>query len=92
MNAVTGTSHIEQDLQGYISREVVRRGKDVAVDVALVESGLLDSLGLLQIVAYIERQYGVNLTISGGPDDFRSISSLAAAVDRIGARPGDRPQ
>ncbi len=87
MNVVTGTSQIEQDLQGYISREVVRRGKNVPVDVALVESGLLDSLALLQIVAYVERQYGVNLTISSGPDDFRSISSLAAAVGRLKVKP-----
>jgi acyl carrier protein len=84
MNAVTSTNQIEQDLQGYISREVVRRGKNVPVEAALVESGLLDSLGLLQIVAYIERQYGVNLTTSGGPDDFRSISSLAVAIGRLG--------
>lgn len=88
MNALTGVGNIEQELQGYISREVVRRGTNVAVNVPLVESGLLDSLGLLQIVAYIEQRYGVSLTSSGGPDDFRSISSLAAAVGRLGPAGG----
>lgn len=88
MSASTGVGNIEQDLQSYISREVVRRGTNVAVNVPLVESGLLDSLGLLQIVSYIEQRYGVNLTSSGGPDDFRSISSLAAAVGRLGATVG----
>jgi acyl carrier protein len=76
-------SAIEQELQNFICTNVVRRGKSVTLDLALVQSGLVDSLGLLQIVAYIESTYGVDLTKNGGPEDFKSISSLAAAVCRM---------
>ena len=73
---------IEQELQDFISGQVVRRGGNVAVTAPLVESGLVDSLGLIQIVAHITSRYGVNLTQAGGPDDFRSIQTLAEAVTR----------
>lgn len=73
---------IEQELQDYISGQVVRRGGNVALSAPLVESGLVDSLGLIQIVAHITSRYGVNLTQAGGPDDFRSITTLAQAVTR----------
>ena len=76
----TGT--IEQELQRYITSEVVRSSKNVAVDVPLVQSGLVDSLGLLQIVSYVDQRFGVDLTKSGTPDDFRSIASLALAIAR----------
>jgi acyl carrier protein len=76
-------ANVTQDLQAFVTRQVLREERNLAVDVPLVESGLVDSLGLLQIIVHIEKQYGVALTESGSPADFRSISSLAAAVQRI---------
>ncbi len=85
MNAknVVSPVQVAQELQRYVTEEVLRRKDGVALEAPLVESGLLDSLGLLQIVAHIEQQYGANLTQSGEPGDFRTISSLAAAVWRM---------
>jgi acyl carrier protein len=82
MNGKSELGNVEQALQGYVSMQVVRQRKSVEVDAPLVQSGLVDSLGLLQIIAYVEKQYGVRLAESGGPGDFRSIASLAAAVYR----------
>ncbi len=84
MNAEQGLEEILQELQRFVSGEVLREKRNLAVDVPLVESGLVDSLGLLQIIVHIEKQYGVALTESGSPGDFRSIASLAAAVRRLG--------
>ncbi len=77
-----GIPGLEAELQRFVSSEVARQRVNVALDAPLVESGLVDSLGLLQIVAHVERRYGVRLTESGGPGDFRSIASLADAVRR----------
>jgi acyl carrier protein len=85
-----GLEDVTQDLQAFVSKQVLRDKKNLAVDAPLVESGLVDSLGLLQIIVHIEKQYGVALTESGSPADFRSISSLAAAVLRIGATKAPR--
>ena len=82
-----GLLDVERELQAYVSSEVLRQRTNVAVDAPLVETGLVDSLGLLQIIVFIERQYAVKLTESGGPRDFRTIASLSAAVERIRAAP-----
>lgn len=82
---VVNRVQVAEELQRYVTQEVLRRKMGVEVDAPLIESGMLDSLGLLQIVAHIEKQYGANLTQSGEPDDFRSIGSLASAVCRMSA-------
>jgi acyl carrier protein len=84
MNTLMGSDTIQQELQAFVTGKVVRRRANLTADTPLVESGLVDSMGLIQIVAYIDERYGVNLTQAGGPEDFRSISSLAAAVCRVG--------
>lgn len=49
----------------------------------LVESGLIDSLALLQIVSYLERQHGVDFTASGiDPEELRSIHSILELIER----------
>ena len=43
----------------------------------LVESGLIDSLALLQIVTYLEQAYGVDFSERGiDPEDLRSVNSI----------------
>jgi methoxymalonate biosynthesis acyl carrier protein len=74
---------IQKDLQAFITGDVLRQDSSVATDLALVESGLVDSLGLLQIISHVESRYGVNLSDSASPDDFHSIDSLVAAIQRL---------
>ena len=52
----------------------------------LVESGLIDSLALLQIVAYLEQTYGVDFTERGiDPEDLRSVNSILDLIAREAA-------
>jgi acyl carrier protein len=74
---------IENELLDYISREVVPEG--VASDESLISSGKVDSLGLIQILGFIDEKYGVTLLSSAEPTDFESVASLAAAVRRRAA-------
>lgn len=80
---VVDPGRITEELQRYVSQEVLRGRREVEVDLPLIESGVLDSLGLLQIVAHVEKQYGADLTQAGEPNDFRSIATLARAVSRL---------
>ena len=43
----TNAVRIAEELQRYVTQEVLRRKEGVGMDTPLVESGLLDSLGLL---------------------------------------------
>ncbi len=72
---------IAEDLQQFISEQVVLEG-GIGLDEPLISSGKVDSLGLLQILGFIEQSYGVTLLTSSDPRDFASISALADAVRR----------
>jgi len=49
----------------------------------LVESGLIDSLALLQIVSYLEQNYGVDFSERGiDPEDLRSVRSIIELIAR----------
>jgi len=49
----------------------------------LVESGLIDSLALLQIVTYLEQTYGVDFNERGiDPEDLRSVNSILEFIAR----------
>jgi acyl carrier protein len=71
---------IENELLQYISAEVVQEG--IGVEESLISSGKVDSLGLIQILGFIDEKYGVPLLSSAEPRDFESVASLAAAVRR----------
>jgi len=76
---------IEADLQRFVSTEVVLEG-GVATDEPLISSGKVDSLGLLQILGYIEQTYGVTLLTSSSPKDFENIETLASAIRKAGGQ------
>jgi acyl carrier protein len=77
---------IENDLQQFIATEVVVEG-GVGLNEPLISSGKVDSLGLLQILGYIEQRYGVTLLTSSSPKDFENIESLAGAIRKASERP-----
>jgi acyl carrier protein len=76
---------IEADLQRFVSTEVVVEG-GLATDEPMISSGKVDSLGLLQILGYIEQTYGVTLLTSSSPKDFESIETLASAIRKAGGQ------
>ena len=50
---------------------------------SLVESGLIDSLALLQIVTYLEQTYRVDIHERGiDPEDLRSVTSILELIGR----------
>jgi len=52
----------------------------------LVESGLIDSLALLQIVTYLEQVHGVDFSERGiDPGDLRSVNSILDLIAREAA-------
>lgn len=81
------TMNIETDLQRFIATEVLLEG-GISMNEPLISSGKVDSLGLLQILGYIEQTYGVTLLTSSSPKDFESIEALAEAIRKAGGKSG----
>jgi len=75
-------SQIETQLQKYIMEEVLPDSGHALLeyDEELIDSGLVDSMGLLNILSFVQQNFGVDLLSSGGPKDFKSIDSIAGAI------------
>jgi acyl carrier protein len=83
---------LDQALVNFIREALVSpdTGVEVDADTPLIDRGLLDSLSLLQLMLFIEEQSGVHV-----PDDevtlenFRTVSSIGAMVQRLRQAQGD---
>jgi len=56
---------------------------DVEADEPLTSSGLIDSLGMLRLITYLEEQFQLEVGDGDvGDENFGTLSRLAAFVDR----------
>ncbi len=80
--------NIEADIRQFITSELLpgEKSAQLAEDAPLVSSGRVDSMGLLQILSFVQQRFGVDLMAVGNPHDFDSIQALAAAVRRHQAK------
>jgi acyl carrier protein len=73
---------IAQQIRAYIGAELAPSGR-VSLDTPLL-TGLIDSLDLMELVGYVETEFGIALQF---PDmnetNFRDARSLAALVVRL---------
>jgi acyl carrier protein len=53
-----------------------------SVDTDLVQTGILDSLALVELLTYIEKEFGTEISLDDlGIEDFHSIAKIAEYVD-----------
>ena len=81
--------NVAAELTEFITSEVIRDAAPggLTVDEPLMSSGRVDSMGILQIVAFAESRYEVDILATGSPQDFETIGSLAAVIDAALAGP-----
>jgi D-alanine--poly(phosphoribitol) ligase subunit 2 len=75
-------------------RAVLRDHLTVMVDssdVDLLETGLIDSIGLVELILQLEDRFGVSLPMDVLEiDDFRSINRIADLITRLSTVPLER--
>ena len=60
--------------------------ESVGIDERLVASGLVDSLAIMQIVVYLEEQYGIDFAASGfDPDRLATMGSIVELIEETRA-------
>jgi acyl carrier protein len=74
--------NIEADIKQFITTELLAKDSSLGESDTLVSSGRVDSMGLLQILSFIQQRFGVDLMAVGSPHDFDTVAALAAAVRR----------
>lgn len=84
-------NQLKSDLRQYIVDNFLFGQADdgFADDVSFLEKGLIDSTGILEIVAHLEQAYGVSVEDEElVPLNFDSVDNLAAYVSRKTGREG----
>jgi D-alanine--poly(phosphoribitol) ligase subunit 2 len=62
-----------------------------SADVDLLETGLIDSIGLVELILQLEDRFGVSLPMDTLEiDDFRSINKIADLITRLSTVPLER--
>lgn len=74
---------VEKQVRGFIEHYfVARKAKtDITDDESLLDSGLVDSAGIFELVGFLEKEFGIEIDDTEiVPENFDSISTLAAYV------------
>ncbi len=70
-------------LRNFIVSDLGWRGGELADDYPLIENHVIDSLGLFQLVGFLETEYGVTIDDADlTPDKFGSLNEIAELVER----------
>ena len=72
---------METVIKDYIGQELVRDPAllPVADDTSLLESGILDSLSLLQLVVFLEGRFGITVGDADLlPEHFATVNTICA--------------
>lgn len=74
---------IENKIKAYIAQNLLFSGDEFKYsnDVSFLEEGIVDSLGVMELVSFVEDHFGVSVDDQEiTPDNFDSVSKLAAYV------------
>ena len=77
------TDTIKRQIRTFISSDLQRDLIDVTDGSSLLEAGIIDSLGVLTLVAFIEERYRLHVEDDElMPENFESIEAVASFVAR----------
>ena len=80
---------MREQIKGFIMRSSgAARKRRIGDDEHLLESGILDSLGVLDLLSFIEREFSVSLVDDElVPENFQTVARLASFVEwKVGER------
>ena len=76
---------IEAQVRAYIEENFAYRGgsAELPADQSLIETGIVDSTGVLELVSFVEQTFGVSVKDSEVvPENFDSIGRLTKFVEQ----------
>lgn len=83
--AVPGTSQLVKLLQEFILTQLLfqEQESDLELDASLIQEGIIDSVGVLELVNHISSTYGIEIHPEEViPENFDSVRKLAVFIER----------
>lgn len=91
--AVEQETTIKDTIMKFLDRELLPAGsvrKKPGVDENLLESGILDSLGIMKLLEYLERTFSVRVNEEDLlPENFESINAITFLLQKYQGQPGN---
>jgi len=74
---------IQRDLQRLIVEELTEDRTEIDPDVSLIAAGILDSIAIIRVFAFIEENYGITINDPEKTlDNFETIDRISAFIER----------
>jgi acyl carrier protein len=74
---------IETKIKDYIAKNLLfsEEGYTYADDVSFLQEGIIDSLGVMELVEFVQKEFGIKVEQTEvTPEHFDSVAKLAAFV------------
>ena len=74
---------IKESIRAYIAENILfsDNGYPYADDASFLEEGIVDSMGIMELVMFVDERFGVTVEDEElVPDNFDSVSKLAAYI------------
>ena len=78
----------KETIQTYVAENFLfsSNGFDLSDDASLLDEGIVDSTGVLELVLFVEERFDIEVQDNEiVPDNFDSINSLASYIERKSA-------
>ena len=78
------TMDVTDDIAAFLTeRFPVLAARGVTPETPLIASGAIDSLGIIDLVAFLSERFGIELSDEDfDPDNFETVGTIAAFVER----------
>ena len=78
---------IMREIQDFLVTELAAERESIAADENLLAHGIIDSMGILSLVTFLETRFGIKTTDDDLiPENFETLHALKAFVERKQAR------
>ena len=82
MNTTITKDKIQEDLLGFLCRQFFVDHEDIELDKSLIDTGIIDSMGLIEITSYIKKDYSITVTKDQmNRQNFGSVLKIVDFID-----------
>jgi acyl carrier protein len=77
----------ESRIRSFVTASFARGGAAIDVETSLLDSGLIDSTGIFELVSFLEGEFGIQVADEEiVPENFETVRRIATFVDGKGRR------
>ncbi len=77
------TDNVTNTIYSFIKKEM-NNSDDFEPSVNIVETGIVNSIGIISLVAFLENQYNVEIAIEDvNPDNFSTVGAIVSYLTKL---------